>query len=257
MQKNKPGAGAQKTNSGERLDIHNSSVPVLCQNCEARHRGICGVLEDDELIELGKHSRQISRKAGDKLINDADPIESYASVMRGVIKLSKVLEDGRQQVVGLQFAPDFLGRLYAKESNLNADAASDVELCRMPKKVVENLVAKNPALERRLLDQTLRELDEAREWMLTLGRKTATEKVASFLYLIATHKDPDHSDKSISFDLPLTRSDIADFLGLTIETVSRQFTKLRTSGVIKIQNHRHISVPDIDRLLASCGYTYR
>ncbi len=239
----------------ERKDVHNSRVPRVCQACEARHRGICGVLEEDELLELSKHSRQITRQAGDNLYVDADPIEAYASVLRGVVKLSKVLEDGRQQVVGLQFAPDFLGRLYAKESNLNADAASDVELCRMPKQALEALVANNPALERRLLEQTLRELDEAREWMVTLGRKTANEKVASFLYLIATHKDPLHTDNTISFDLPLTRADIADFLGLTIETVSRQFTKLRTNGVINIKNHRHISVPSIERLRGCCGYS--
>lgn len=238
----------------ERKDVHNSNVPNLCQNCEARHRGICGVLTEDELLNLSKTSRQVVRKAGEKLINDADPIESYASVMRGVVKLSKVLEDGRQQVVGLQFAPDFLGRLYGRESNLNADAASDVELCRMPKATVEALVADNPALEGRLLEQTLRELDEAREWMVTLGRKTANEKVASFLYLIATHEDPTHHVSSISFDLPLTRADIADFLGLTIETVSRQFTKLRKSGVIGIKNHRHIDVPDIEKLRRTCGY---
>ena len=240
--------------TNDRKDVHNSSVPNLCQNCEARHRGICGVLSENELLELSKSSRQVTRKSGEKLINDADPIQSYASVMRGVVKLSKILEDGRQQVVGLQFAPDFLGRLYGRESNLNADAASDVELCRMPKSTVEALVAHNPALEGRLLEQTLRELDEAREWMVTLGRKTANEKVASFLYLIATHEDPTHNDISISFDLPLTRADIADFLGLTIETVSRQFTKLRKSEVIVIKNHRHIEVPNTEKLRRACGY---
>ncbi len=240
--------------SSQRKDVHNSRVPRLCEFCEARHRGICGVLSDEELLELSKHSHQVHKGAGEPLINDTDPINSYASVMRGVVKLSKILEDGRQQVVGLQFAPDFLGRLYGRQSNLNADAASDVELCRMPKAAVESLVAHNPALEGRLLEQTLRELDEAREWMVTLGRKTANEKVASFLYLISTHKDPTHTDRSISFDLPLTRADIADFLGLTIETVSRQFTKLRKAGIIDIHNHRHISVPDIEKLRKSCGY---
>ncbi len=237
----------------ERQDVHNSEVPMICRSCEARHRGICGVLEEDELIELSRHSRQVVRSSGEQLISDSETIESYASVMRGVVKLSKVLEDGRQQVVGLQFAPDFLGRLFGRESAVNADAASEVELCRMPKSVVERLVAQNPALEGRLLDQTLRELDEAREWMVTLGRKTAKEKVASFLYLIATHKDPSHVDRSIVFDLPLTRADIADFLGLTIETVSRQFTKLRAKGVIEIESHRHVLVPDISELKNSCG----
>ncbi len=239
--------------ASEHKDVHKRELPIICCSCEARQRGMCGVLDEDELIELARHSRQVVCRAGEQLISDSETIESYASVTRGVVKLSKVLEDGRQQVVGLQFSPDFLGRLFGRQSAINADAASEVELCRMPKSVVERMVAQNPALEGRLLEQTLRELDEAREWMVTLGRKTAKEKVASFLYLIATHKDPAHDDQSVVFDLPLTRADIADFLGLTIETVSRQFTRLRTNGVIEIENHRHVLVADLRRLKNSCG----
>ncbi|WP_312414472.1 helix-turn-helix domain-containing protein, partial [Shinella sp.] len=97
-----------------------------------------------------------------------------------------------------------------------------------------------------------KELDEARDWMLTLGRKTAQEKVASFLYLIATHVDPENIETTV-FDLPLSRADIADFLGLTIETVSRQFTKLRKENVIRIENNRHVSVPDMERLMRYAG----
>jgi len=84
--------------------------------------------------------------------------------------------------------------------------------------------------------------------MLTLGRKTAQEKVASFLYLIAMHINPEHDAKAISFELPLTRSDIADFLGLTLETVSRQMTKLRKDEIILIGSNRHVEVPDLARL---------
>jgi CRP/FNR family transcriptional regulator len=120
---------------------------------------------------------------------------------------------------------------------------------------IEKLVGGSPGLERRLLMQTLRELDEARDWMMTLGQKTAAEKVASFLYLIATHIDPSASAdrRAAAFDLPLTRADIADFLGLTIETVSRQMTQLRKDRVIEIQNYRQIAVPDLRRLQARCG----
>ena len=92
--------------------------------------------------------------------------------------------------------------------------------------------------------------------MLTLGRKTAAEKVASFLLLIANHIDPtlDEGEETVTFDLPLTRADIADFLGLTIETVSRQLTKLRADGVISIENNRHITVARRERLEARAGH---
>jgi CRP/FNR family transcriptional regulator len=244
--------------SGERKDIHNSDVPLLCRSCEARHKGMCGVLEPDQLVELARATHKARVEPGSELIGDSTEIRSYANIMRGVVKLTKVLEDGRQQVVGLQFAPDFLGRLYGHENAVAAEAASNVELCVVPRKTLEALVARYPALEHRLMQQTLRELDEARDWMVTLGRKTAQEKVASFLYLIATHADPNagpagDGEGSVAFDLPLTRLDIADFLGLTIETVSRQLTRLRQTDVIRITNTRHVEIPDLARLETLCG----
>jgi CRP/FNR family transcriptional regulator len=143
-----------------------------------------------------------------------------------------------------------MGRPFARQSEVTVEAATDVKVCAFPAGTLEALVRETPGLEHKLHEQTLKELDEARNWMLTLGRKTASEKVASFLYLIATHADPelDASEGGVSFDIPLKRSDIADFLGLTIETVSRQLTKLRHAGVINIHNNRTVEVPDLSRL---------
>ena len=115
---------------------------------------------------------------------------------------------------------------------------------------MDRLIRDTPALEHRVLQQTLNELDEARNWMLTLGRKTAAEKVASFLLLVATQIDPErvYGEAPFAFDLPLTRADIADYLGLTIETVSRQFTKMRKNGIIGIENNRRITVSAVVKL---------
>jgi len=239
----------------DRKDIHNSEYPKICEACEARHRGICGALTPDELTKLSRAARQHTVQAGHELMAESEPSGSYANVMSGVVKLSKMLIDGRQQIVGLQFAPDFLGRPFVDENRVSADAASDVELCRFPKAAIDSLIASSADLERRLHQQTLKELDEARDWMVTLGRKTAAEKVASFLYLIATHIDPsiDDSGGSAQFDLPLTRADIAYFLGLTIETVSRQLTRLRTSDIIQITHNRHVVIPVLNRLRDRMG----
>lgn len=236
-----------------RKDIHNSNIPVRCVSCEVRHKGMCGALTSDELLLLSAHTRLVTHDAGEELAGEKMPVESYATVISGVVKLTKTLEDGRQQIVGLQFAPDFLGRLHANENGVSAEAASDVHLCRVPKAAMERLVKSTPALAERLMDQTMRELDEARDWMVTLGRKTAAEKVASFLFLIATHLDPEAKGDSRRFDLPLSRADIADFLGLTIETVSRQMSKLKSEGVISIVANRHIEVPKFSKLKACCG----
>jgi CRP/FNR family transcriptional regulator, anaerobic regulatory protein len=237
------------------LNIHNSDVPVLCQACEARHRGVCGALEPHQLVALAKTSSKRKVSAGSELVGDAEAVASYSNVLSGVVKLSKTLSDGRQQIVGLQFAPDFLGRPFKSESAVNAEAATDLSLCSFPKPAMDRVIAESPELEHRLLKQTLKELDEARDWMVTLGRKTAGEKIASFLLLIARNIDPtaDPDRRGASFTLPLTRADIADFLGLTIETVSRQMTKLRTDGVIEIENNRDVRVADLARLAARAG----
>ena len=229
-------------------------VPKLCSACDARHRGVCGALSARELMEISKQSHRKTASHGDTLIFDDESVFNYANIVRGVVKLSKIMTDGRQQIVGLQFAPDFLGRPFAKESRLTAEAASEVELCVFPKAAFENMLHRSPELERRLFGQTLVQLDEAREWMVTLGRKTATEKVSSFMYLISSHIDPTRPETdSVRFDLPLTRADIADFLGLTIETVSRQITKLRKSGLIEVANNRSITVPSLKALRRAAG----
>ncbi|MCX8999780.1 Crp/Fnr family transcriptional regulator [Rhizobiaceae bacterium BDR2-2] len=229
-----------------------SEVPAVCRVCEARHGGVCGTLTPAQLFELNRHSTRRKIDAGNELIGQGELVSHYSNILSGVIKLSKMMADGRQQIVGLQFAPDFLGRPFLCESTMTAEAATDTEICTFPKSLIERLANETPDLERRLHAQSLKELDEAREWMLTLGRKTAQEKVASFLHMIATHIDPENGEQN-TFDLPLSRADIADFLGLTIETVSRQMTKLRKDGVIRIENNRHVTVPCLERLNAAAG----
>jgi len=238
-----------------RKDVHSDGIPVLCASCEARHRGICGALDAEQLVALSKTSFKQTMPEGTELVGDAERVETYSNLLSGVVKLTKTLSDGRQQIVGLQFAPDFLGRPFKVESEINAEAATETHLCSFPKAAIERMIKSSPELEHKLYQQTLRELDEARSWMVTLGRKTAAEKVASFLLLIARHIDPtaDPDRTEAAFDLPPTRADIADFLGLTIETVSRQITKLRAEGVIRVENNRHIIVPNLERLEARAG----
>ena len=228
---------------------------MLCASCEARHGGVCAALDPDQLAVLARSARKYEAGSGTELMGDAERIESYANVLSGVVKLTKTLSDGRQQIVGLQFAPDFLGRPFKAESDLNAEAATDVSLCAFPRASVERMMRASPELERRLYLQALKELDEARDWMVTLGRKTAGEKIASFLLMIARNIEPAAVTDRMSarFDLPLTRADIADFLGLTIETVSRQLTRLRADKVIAIESNRHVIVPDLSRLEARQG----
>ena len=229
--------------------------PRTCRLCSVRSNGICRVLDTSQLARLARHTRSTRHEAGAEVFGDETDITTYANVVSGVIKLMKVLEDGRQQVVGLKFANDFIGRIHAASNALSAEATSEVELCLVPRALMEAMLEENRPLERWLMKETLRELDEAREWMVTLGRKSAAERVASFLYLIALHVNPElGSDTApVEYDLPLTRSDMADFLGLSIETVSRQLTELRRLEIIVIHNKRHVRIPDTERLRQRAG----
>jgi CRP/FNR family transcriptional regulator, anaerobic regulatory protein len=228
-----------------RQDVHVAEVPVLC---------VCGALEPEQLLALARVARKQSIAEGAELAGEASRIDSYSNVLSGVVKLTKSLSDGRQQIVGLQFAPDFLGRPFKAENDTSATAATAVSLCSFPKSAIERMMRESPELEHKLLEQTLKELDEARLWMVTLGRKSAAEKIASFLLLIARNSNPEApAGAPVAFDLPLTRADIADFLGLTIETVSRQLSRLRADRVIEIQNNRHVTVASLARLAGRSG----
>lgn len=226
---------------------------LVCNSCAIRHRAVCGAMSDTELLELNRISNRRTFEAGQIIMADNEPSEFFANVISGVVKLTKTLCDGREQIVGLLFASDFVGRAYRPENQFSAEAATNTELCCIPRSRFERLLGKHPDLERRLFQHTLNELDCCRDWALLLGRKSAEEKVASFLTMIA-RRVPNigcaHSDelKVTRFELPLTRADMADYLGLTIETVSRQITRLKTKGLIALDANREIVVPDIDKL---------
>lgn len=228
--------------------------PSVCTSCSARLHGVCGALSSPELDVFGKYTYLKSIKKGDIISFDADDVTEYANIVSGTAKLSKIMEDGRQQILGLQFAPEFMGRPFSGTAHITIEAATDMELCVFPKTAFEKMANQAPEFEHRLLQQTLEQLDTAREWMVTLGRKTAAEKVATFLLLLAKNMKIDLSANkdAAEFEIPITRNDIADFLGLTIETVSRQITKLRKSEVIVVENHNHIIVPSIPRLELRC-----
>ena len=179
-----------------------------------------------------------------------------ASVVRGVATLSQTLQDGRTQMVGLLLPSDFIGRPGRKTSPYDVTAVADVTLCCFRRKPFEQLLASTPHIAERLLDMSLDELDAAREWMLVLGRKTAREKIASLLTIIARREAAAGlvaAKGTIVIDLALTREAMADYLGLTLETVSRQISALKSEGIIVLDGKRRILVPDIRRLMIETG----
>lgn len=183
-------------------------------------------------------------------------MEFVGSVVRGVASLTQAMEDGRTQMVGLLLPSDFVGRPGRDSAAYDVVATTDLVMCCFRKKPFEDMMMRTPHIAQRLLEMTLDELDAAREWMLVLGRKTAREKIASLLSIIA-RRDATLNlagvEGPLEFDLPLTREAMADYLGLTLETVSRQVNALKRDGVIDLVGKRHVIVPDFDRLSEEAG----
>jgi CRP/FNR family transcriptional regulator len=230
--------------------------PHECADCPIRHRAVCARCDSDELQELERMKFYRSFPAGQAVIWSGDPMEFVASVVSGIATLTQTMEDGRTQMVGLLLPSDFVGRPGRQTAAYDVTATTDLVMCCFRKKPFEDLMQRTPHVSQRLLEMTLDELDAAREWMLVLGRKTAREKIASLLAIIGRRNAVLEMRKpggKVVFDLPLTREAMADYLGLTLETVSRQMSGLKRDGVIELGGKRSITVPNFDRLLEEAG----
>ncbi len=233
-----------------------ASDPAVCAACAVRNSSLCGALSSEELAELNAISHRKSLKPGQVHVIEGDQALDFANVTQGVAKLLRGAEDGRQQIVGLLMPSDFIGGTMRTEADepYTIEAVSDLELCIFPRDGFQALLDRYPALERKLLERTLNELQLARDWMVLLGRKTARERVATFVLHVAGKMRNHGCHGAIGFDLPLGRGDIADHIGLTIETVSRQITQLRKDGIIDMQGARHVLSCDMDALRDASGF---
>lgn len=229
---------------------------VRCSECPIRYRAVCAHCEGDELQRLEEIKFYRSYEAGQPIVWEGDRMDFVGSVVSGVATLTQTLEDGRTQMVGLLLPSDFLGRPGRDRAAYNATATTRVVLCCFRRRPFDDLMRKTPHIAHRLLEMTLDELDAAREWMLLLGRKTAREKIASFIAIIARREASLHKRQPggrMELELPLTREAMADYLGLTLETVSRQVSALKRDGVIQLQGKRGVILPDFARLVDESG----
>ena len=228
----------------------------VCSECAARHGGICGALTPGELEQLKRVANRHKVKPGDPIAVAGGKTDTFSVILSGAVKLMKLMPDGRQQIVGLQYAPDFLGRPFVPESDVMIEAVTDATVCTFSRGTLERLMAEAPSLEHRLYLQAQAELEDARELLLTLGRRTARERVATFLLFVVrqarrSQTVEERREKLLSLLLP--RAEIADFLGLTIETVSRQLHQLQSAGIIELEHNRSIKVLDEARLHLEAG----
>jgi CRP/FNR family transcriptional regulator, anaerobic regulatory protein len=224
-----------------------------CASCAVRCRAICASLTPDEAEALGRMGRRQRVKAGHTLVWEGDEAPTVANILSGVLKLVVATADGREQIVGLVFPSDFIGRPFGKESPYRVTAMTDAEVCIFNRQQFDDFAARHPHLQQKLLHRTLDELDRARHWMMLLGRKSAPEKVATFLLDMEERLPVGCGDVVNGFEIPFGRQQIADILGLTIETTCRQLTRMRSDGLVDLPSRRAVRINDRARVVAMAG----
>lgn len=231
--------------------IDHQLAQTHCTECPIRHRAVCASCEGEELDRLAGMKSYRGWKAGETIVLEGDALPFVGSIVTGCATLTRSMEDGRMQMVGLLLPSDFVGRPGRATAPYEVVAATDVTLCMFDRQAFEKMMADTPHVASRLLDMSLDELDAARDWMLVLGRKTAREKVATLLAIVLRRAST--AVRPLRADLPLTRDAMATYLGLTIETVSRQMSALRRDGIIRLEGKRGVLCDDLAALLTEAG----
>jgi len=221
----------------------------ICADCAVRDRALCGSLDDRELTALNAIGQRRRVARGQTIAWAGDEAVICGNLLTGVLKLVAATADGREQTVGLLYPADFFGQPYAGDVDFTLTALTEAELCVFPRAAFERVLENHQRLERLLLQRTFETLNEARGRMLVLARRSAGEKLAGFLLDMAARAGASR-DGPVTFDLPLTRGQIADVLGMTIETVSRQLTRMKQSGLIGLPGGRAITISNREALVA-------
>jgi CRP/FNR family transcriptional regulator len=218
-----------------------------CSACSVRHQTVCGALSPEELHRLDAIVGKVTAEPRQTIFSEGDDADFVYNVTAGSAKVYKLMADGRRQVTGFLFPGDFLGLAFNNLHAYSAEAIEKTELCRFPRRKLEALFEEFPKMEKRLLGMAADELAAAQDQMLLLGRKSAKEKIASFLRALSQRqlhrRQPDNP-----VHVPMSRADIADYLGLTTETVSRTLTQLKQQGLISLREGAMIEFRDGDRL---------
>jgi len=190
-------------------------------------------------------TRRLER--GQQLFAEGDRAGSYYKVIAGAVRLLRLMPDGRRHVVDFFVANDHFGFTPLADYPYSAEAVIDAVVVAYPRRGVEDLISRRPGVGRSLLAVISRELAAAQEQLLLLGRKTAQERLASFLLHLLRRSGQAEAPRP-QLDLFMTRTDIADHLGLTIETVSRGLNQLKRQGIIALPTVNRVLILDRDAL---------
>ncbi|MGH8052646.1 MAG: Crp/Fnr family transcriptional regulator [Stenotrophomonas sp.] len=213
-----------------------------CLHCSVRHLSVCSALSCDEVQALEQITTSMPVAMGATLARTGEPRAYVYTVTEGALRLVRTLADGRRQVNGFVLPGDYMGLSGADQHRYDIEAIAESRVCRVPMSQMRDLRQRYPHLERKLLQRACQELDAAQDNALALARLQPPERLADFLLRLAAREAALLGRSINRVSLPMGRGDIADHLGLTMETVSRTFTKLRQQGLIALP---HLNVVEI------------
>ncbi len=219
-----------------------------CNACPVRHRAACSVLSEAEREALARSGRSRKLKRGELLFAAGDENAACATLLKGALKVTSVDEGGNERILALVHPAGFIGELFAPFAHHDVVALTDSELCVFPRSEMGRAVDLHPQLAQALLRRSQEDLLQSRELLALSGRRSASAKVAGFLMGLAEAASDSSCHAAREFELPLTRGEIAQMLGLTIETVSRTLTKFERDGLIRRNGARGIELIDPARL---------
>jgi CRP/FNR family transcriptional regulator len=228
--------------------------------CGIRNKSLCAAMTAQELWALSTISRHKTYAPGQTIVTEGEP-DMFGNIVSGIVVETKGLSDGREQIVSLLFPADFLGNGFSGTAVASVTTASPVTICTFDRAGFARVLEEHPRLKQAVLDRAFAELENAREWMLLLGQKTAGERLATFLLRLATreaeagcsHYALDTAENGAELSIPITRAQVASYLGLTIETVSRKLTALRDAGIIEFHGQRTVKILNVSRLIEAAG----
>ena len=222
-----------------------------CNVCKIRSYSFCRCLKDEQLKIFSEISSERIYINKENIFLQQETSTNLYNITQGNVKIYHLLSDGRIQIIGFLYPGDFFGSYKLGRYNYSAEAIGEVKLCVFKQEVLDKYLGKNMNLAKELLHMTSHELTLAQDRIGVLGKMNANERMAKFILNISNQRARiGWQDNPIS--LPMTRQDIADYLGLTLETVSREITKLKTTNIIKVMNSKQFFINNKNELALIC-----
>jgi len=225
---------------------------ALCERCAGAVKGLCHTLDAVDQAALSAASSSIRLPAHSAVFREGDRADAVFTLVDGAAKLLRSLPDGRQQIVGFRFPGDFIGFTSRDRYPFDAQLVAEATVCRLDRKRLETMSRHCASLSHRLLELCAEDLAAAQDQLGAMAQRSAEGRVAVFLLMLHAAARRNGAP-GLDLSLPMTRADIGDYLGLTIESVSRVFAAFRRTGLVREPMRGRLRLVDLPALETLAG----